>query len=101
MGERLSTGIAVFDTLLPLVRGQRIGLFAGSGVGKSSLVAEILKPLARARGYYITGKYDQLNREAPYSAILQAFDGLVRTILCESEGRVRAWKEALLAARPR
>ena len=29
----------VFDTLLPLVRGQRIGLFAGSGVGKSTLLA--------------------------------------------------------------
>jgi flagellum-specific ATP synthase len=39
LGERLSTGVAVFDTLLPLVRGQRIGLFAGSGVGKSSLLA--------------------------------------------------------------
>lgn len=38
-GERLETGVAVFDTLLPLVRGQRIGLFAGSGVGKSSLLA--------------------------------------------------------------
>jgi flagellum-specific ATP synthase len=34
----LSTGKAVFDTLLPIVQGQRIGLFAGSGVGKSSLL---------------------------------------------------------------
>lgn len=39
LGARLETGMAVFDTLLPLVRGQRIGLFAGSGVGKSSLLA--------------------------------------------------------------
>lgn len=39
-GARLSTGVAVFDTLLPLVRGQRMGLFAGSGVGKSSLLAQ-------------------------------------------------------------
>ncbi|MCU0800329.1 MAG: flagellum-specific ATP synthase FliI [Rhodobacteraceae bacterium] len=30
LGARLATGVAVFDTLLPLVRGQRIGLFAGS-----------------------------------------------------------------------
>lgn len=40
LGERLETGVAVFNTLLPLVRGQRIGLFAGSGVGKSSLLAK-------------------------------------------------------------
>lgn len=46
LGERLSTGIAVFDTLLPLVRGQRIGLFAGSGVGKSSLLARFARGVA-------------------------------------------------------
>lgn len=38
LGKRLATGTAVFDTCLPLVRGQRIGLFAGSGVGKTSLL---------------------------------------------------------------
>ncbi|NEY91135.1 FliI/YscN family ATPase [Tabrizicola oligotrophica] len=43
LGARLSTGTAVFDTLLPLVRGQRIGLFAGSGVGKSSLLAKFAR----------------------------------------------------------
>ncbi len=41
LGARLSTGLAVFDTLLPLVRGQRLGLFAGSGVGKSRLLAQL------------------------------------------------------------
>ena len=43
LGPRLETGLAVFDTLLPLVRGQRIGLFAGSGVGKSSLLAKLAR----------------------------------------------------------
>lgn len=43
MGDRIATGVAVFDTLLPLVRGQRIGLFAGSGVGKSSLLAKFAR----------------------------------------------------------
>lgn len=38
LGKRLATGTAVFDTCLPLVRGQRIGLFAGSGVGKTWLL---------------------------------------------------------------
>lgn len=46
LGARLSTGIAVFDTMLPLVRGQRIGLFAGSGVGKSSLLARFARGVA-------------------------------------------------------
>ncbi|MEP4309684.1 MAG: FliI/YscN family ATPase, partial [Lentilitoribacter sp.] len=40
LGSRLTTGSAIFETLLPLVKGQRIGLFAGSGVGKSSLIGQ-------------------------------------------------------------
>ncbi len=43
MGGRLETGFAVFNTLLPLARGQRIGLFAGSGVGKSTLLADLAR----------------------------------------------------------
>ncbi|MGP6088724.1 FliI/YscN family ATPase [Antarctobacter jejuensis] len=41
LGTRLSTGLAIFDTLLPIVQGQRVGLFAGSGVGKSRLLAQL------------------------------------------------------------
>ncbi len=43
MGKRLETGLAVFNTLLPLVQGQRTGLFAGSGVGKSTLLADLAR----------------------------------------------------------
>lgn len=43
LGARLETGVAVFNTLLPVVRGQRIGLFAGSGVGKSMLLAQFAR----------------------------------------------------------
>ena len=38
LGARLETGLSVFNTMLPIVRGQRLGLFAGSGVGKSTLL---------------------------------------------------------------
>ncbi|MAM61843.1 FliI/YscN family ATPase [Maritimibacter sp. UBA3975] len=43
LGDRLETGMRVFNTLLPIVRGQRIGLFAGSGVGKSTLLAKLAR----------------------------------------------------------
>ncbi|MFV2033561.1 MAG: FliI/YscN family ATPase [Halocynthiibacter sp.] len=43
LGARLETGVAAFNTLLPLVRGQRLGLFAGSGVGKSMLLAKFAR----------------------------------------------------------
>jgi len=43
MGHRLETGMSVFNTMLPIVEGQRIGLFAGSGVGKTSLLAHLAR----------------------------------------------------------
>jgi flagellum-specific ATP synthase len=43
LGPRLATGTSVFDTLLPIARGQRIGLFAGSGIGKSSLLGTLAR----------------------------------------------------------
>ena len=41
LGKRLMTGLNVTDTLLPICAGQRIGLFAGSGVGKSTLLGTL------------------------------------------------------------
>lgn len=49
LGERLSTGLMVTDTVLPLCRGQRIGLFAGSGVGKSTLLATLANQVSADR----------------------------------------------------
>lgn len=39
--ERLVTGLRAIDGLLPLGKGQRIGIFAASGVGKTSLIDQI------------------------------------------------------------
>jgi len=41
--ERLSLGVRALDALVPCGRGQRLGIFAGSGVGKSSLLGMIAR----------------------------------------------------------
>jgi flagellum-specific ATP synthase len=41
IAERLSLGVRALDSLIPCGRGQRLGIFAGSGVGKSSLLGMI------------------------------------------------------------
>ena len=69
-----------------------------SGIGKSSLIAEIHKPNTRLRGYFTEGKFDQFQRSVPYSAIASAFQGLVRQLLTESETQLKQWREKLLAA---
>jgi flagellum-specific ATP synthase len=46
LGARMETGLCLFNTLLPIVRGQRIGLFAGAGVGKTTLLAQLARGIA-------------------------------------------------------
>lgn len=41
--ERLTVGVRAIDSLLPLGRGQRMGIFGGSGVGKSTLLAALAR----------------------------------------------------------
>jgi flagellum-specific ATP synthase len=41
--EVLATGVRSIDTLLPIGRGQRLGIFAGSGVGKSTLLGMLAR----------------------------------------------------------
>ena len=43
VGERLSTGVRALDVFAPVCRGQRMGLFAGSGVGKSVLLSMLAR----------------------------------------------------------
>lgn len=69
-----------------------------SGVGKSSLVYEIHKPIVGQRGYFIAGKFDQFKRNIPYAALIQAFSELIRQLLTESTTQIANWKEKLLKA---
>ena len=47
--EPVSTGIRAIDALLPLGRGQRMGVFAGSGVGKSTLLGMLARGIDSGR----------------------------------------------------
>ncbi|NEP78432.1 MAG: AAA family ATPase [Okeania sp. SIO3B3] len=72
-------------------------LVAGySGIGKSVLVQEIHKPITQERGYFISGKFDQFQRNIPYSAVVAAFKNLVQQLLTEGEKELKQWREKLL-----
>lgn len=66
------------------------------GIGKTALVQEVHKPITRQRGYFIAGKFDQFQRNIPYSAFIQAFRSLVLHLLTESEERVEQWRTDIL-----
>ncbi len=78
--------------------GMVLTLVSGySGVGKTSLVHELYRPLAAARGRYTSGKFDQYQRGVPYSAIAATFNALCGQIVAEGPELRQAWSERLLA----
>ncbi|MEP7123664.1 MAG: AAA family ATPase, partial [Byssovorax sp.] len=68
-----------------------------SGVGKTALVNEIHRPTLERRGYFISGKFDQLHN-APHGAMIQAFQGLIRELLSESDKSIAVLRGSLLEA---
>ncbi|MBD2412399.1 histidine kinase [Nostoc calcicola FACHB-389] len=81
------------------LRGVEIMLVAGfSGIGKTAVVNEVHKPIVRQRGYFIKGKFDQFQRNIPFSAFVQAFRDLMTQLLSESDTRLEQWKSKLLQA---
>ncbi|WP_437967223.1 AAA family ATPase [Sorangium sp. So ce260] len=74
-------------------------LVAGySGVGKSAVVSEIHKPIAKQGGYFAAGKFDQFTRNVPYAAVIAALREIVRQILTESKEELADWRARIHAA---
>jgi len=69
-----------------------------AGTGKTVLVHETIRPLAAERGYFITGKFDQLQWNIPYAPFIQALGDLMRQLLTESQENLAEWKKRLLRA---
>ena len=72
-------------------------LVAGyAGVGKTALAQEMQNAALEKQGFFIKGKFDQLQRHIPYFAWLQAFDGFVNHILMKNEADLARWKQDIL-----
>jgi predicted ATPase/signal transduction histidine kinase len=72
-------------------------LVSGSpGIGKSVLINEIQRPVTEKRGVFITGKFDQFQRDIPYSAMIDAFQELIKSLLGANEQIIRQWREKIL-----
>nr|WP_257236337.1 serine/threonine-protein kinase PknK [Nostoc sp. 'Peltigera malacea cyanobiont' DB3992] len=69
-----------------------------AGIGKSALVQEIYKPITQKRGYFISGKFEQFQRNIPYSAIADALQKLVQQLLGEPDEQVQQWRSLLITA---
>jgi F-type H+-transporting ATPase subunit beta len=48
--QAFETGVKVFDLLIPLVRGGKMGMFGGAGVGKTVIIMEMIHNIAMVHG---------------------------------------------------
>ncbi len=67
-----------------------------SGIGKTRLIQELQKPLVKNRGYFTSGKFDQYQKNIPYSSLIQALRNLIRIFLTESDTQVQQWRGKIL-----
>lgn len=81
--------VAAGPTELLLVTGS-------AGIGKTTLVGRIYKPITEKRGYFITGKFEKEKRNIPYSSLIQLFHEFVKQLLTESEADIYEWKKKIL-----
>ncbi len=74
-------------------------LVAGaSGIGKTAVINEVYKPIVRQHSYFIKGKYDQFQRDIPFSAFVQACRDLIGQLLSTSDAQLQVWKSQILEA---
>lgn len=77
--EILETGIKVIDLICPLLKGGKIGLFGGAGVGKTVIIQELIRNIAQEHGGYSifagvgerSREGNDLYREMAASGVLQ------------------------------
>lgn len=66
------------------------------GIGKTVLINEIHKPVIENKGYFCSGKFEQYQKNIPFSAIIQAFGMLIKQLLTEGEDAIVEWKNRIL-----
>jgi PAS domain S-box-containing protein len=88
--------LATLDRLMTLGTSEFVLVSGYSGIGKSSLVHELGKALVSSRGLFALGKCDQYRRDMPYATLAQAFQGLIRPLLSQSEAQLGEWRDSFI-----
>lgn len=96
--NQVSELLAAFDRVVNTATPEMILISGYAGIGKTALVRELYIPLAKERGFFLSGKFDQYKRGIPYSIFLQAFRDLILELLAAPEEQVKEWKKQLQEA---
>ncbi len=87
--------LSAFDRIVAGGLPELVLVSGYSGIGKSSVVNELHKPLVLPRGLFASGKFDQYKSDIPYATLAKAFQSLIRPLLSKSEEELSKWRDAL------
>ena len=93
--HELATLLAAFARVVQNGTPELVLVAGYAGVGKSAVVNELQRTLVPSRGLFAAGKAERNKRDIPYSTLAQAFRGLLRPLLGESEAQLAPWRAAL------
>jgi predicted ATPase len=69
-----------------------------AGIGKTTLVQQMRAPLGQQLGYFIAGKFDQLQRDVPSAPSSPPCTTWCARCRPKARRRRRAWRDAIVAA---
>jgi predicted ATPase/signal transduction histidine kinase len=96
--HEIDTLLASFNRVVLSGQPEVVLVSGYSGIGKSSVINELHKVLVPPRGLFASGKFDQYNRNIPYSTLAQAFQSLIRPVLAKSDAELGNWRETIREA---
>ena len=67
-----------------------------AGSGRASLAREIGRLVTTQGGYFVAGRFSQIQANIPYNGLIETLRALVRQLLTESEERIAYWCERLM-----
>jgi len=97
---RVNELAALMDAFARVSMGGMRAVFVGgySGVGKTSLVQEIHKPVTLSRGWFIGGKFEQLQQHRPFLAPIQSLRQMCQLLLAEPDSEIERYRLRILSA---
>jgi len=80
------------------IRDMRVKLVMVSGcpgIGKTSIVHEIMKDVIDKGGQFVSGKFEQFEQNIPYSALISAFRELIKNLVSDAKN-LELWKDKFI-----
>lgn len=95
--QEINTLLGVFERVCAGI-AELVVVTGDAGIGKSSVIHEVHKPITAKQGYFLFGKFDELHRNIAYSAMTEALNQLCDYVLTEPAEEFAAWQQRILTA---